>query len=768
MPDLTSRYRRAEACLPANALKRVYNWYLQPHWINASDRFWYRVHTRRGFEFIYVDPAQNIKRPAFDHARLAEALRHATGQPVEPYALPFKEIQFNEDETVIRFSVNETQYAFDISANQLAPSALIPHSSELLSPNGLYATYVHNHNLYLRHTQTGEITPLTADGEEFFGYGEEPGGTMTAIADEMSGLPAPPAARWSPNSKKLLVFRCDERNVKPLHLLEHVPPDGSMRPRRHSYKYPLLEDGDYRTISYVVIDVDSKRIAPVQIEKQASMESPFYFERAGLRAADFWSAENRLFLHARSNGYLTQRLYEINPETGEAQLILEEFAPTPVLLNLFEFARPNYRVLPASDELIWFSERDGWAHLYLYDLAGNLKNQITRGEWVVRDVLHVDEANRRIYFTASGVDSTCDPYLRRLHRIHFDGSHLETLTPEPAEHLVSASPSGKFFVDVFGRADQPSVSVVRDADGRIVLPLEEADASDLTASGFRFPIPFSALAADGHTPIYGALYLPGDFDVTKTYPVLDAIYNWSQLTVVPRGFLLDTGAPLEMGLELAAENYFVPQSMAELGFMVVVMDGRGTPYRSRAFRDLAFTDPTMSAGLEDHVAVIRQLAEEYPSMDLNRVGIFGHSGGGHHTVKALLRFPDFFKVGVASAGVYEMAAYHASWAEMWSQDAERLRPMSVAGYAENLRGKLLLVHGEMDENVHPLHLYRLLDALIAANKDFDLLLLPNRHHDFTLDPYFIRRHWDYFVKHLLGEEPPAGFTVNPGDWNEAI
>jgi dipeptidyl aminopeptidase/acylaminoacyl peptidase len=387
---------------------------------------------------------------------------------------------------------------------------------------------------------------------------------------------------------------------------------------------------------------------------------------------------------------------------------------------------------------------------------------------VVRDILHVDESARQIYFTAGGVDSTRDPYLRHLHRVNFDGTNLETLTAEDAEHLLTASPSGKFFVDVYGHADQPSVSVVRDSDGQPALPLEDADASDLTESGFRFPIPFSALAADGQTSIHGVLYLPSNFDVNKKYPVLDAIYGWSQLTVVPRAFLLDTGSPLGMGVEIAAENYFVPQSIAELGFMVVVIDGRGTPYRSRAFRDLAYTDPTMSVGIEDHVAAIQQLAEEYPSMDLNCVGIFGHSGGGHNTAKALLRFPEFFKVGVASAGAYEIASYHAGWAEMWSTDAEKLRPMNVSTYAENLKGKLLLAHGDMDENVHPLQLYRLMDALINANKDFDLLILPNRHHDFTLDPYFVRRRWDYFVKHLLNEEPPAGYEVSPGDWSEVL
>jgi dipeptidyl-peptidase 4 len=768
MSHLLPNYRRAEAFLPANALKKVYNWYLSPHWINNSDRFWYRTHTRRGFEFIYADPAQKIKRPAFDHVKLAQALAQATGQPVEAYSLPFREIQFSEDETIIGFTANEIQYSFNIATNQLSPSAFSILPSELVSPNGLHAAYIENHNLYLRNTQTNEITQLTTDGEEFFGYGEEPGGTMTSITDEMSGLQNPPAARWSPDSKKLFIFRCDEREVKPIHLLEHAPLNGSMRPQWRSYKYPMLEDKEYRTISYAVMDIENKIVTPVQIEKLTGMESPFYFERAGLNAPDFWSADNRLFMHARVNGYLAQRLYEINPTTGEARLIIEETSDTPVLLNLFEFDRPNYRVLTTSNELIWFSERDGWAHLYLYDLAGNLKNQITRGEWVVRDILHVDESARQIYFTAGGVDSSRDPYLRHLHRVNFDGTNLETLTHEDAEHLLTASPSGQFFVDVYGRADQPSVSVVRDSDGQPTLPLEEADASDLTESGFRFPIPFSALTADGQTSIHGVLYLPSDFDVNKKYPVLDAIYGWSQLTVVPRAFLLDTGSPLGLGVEIAAENYFVPQSIAELGFMVVVIDGRGTPYRSRAFRDLAYTDPTMSVGIEDHIAAIQQLAEEYPSMDINCAGIFGHSGGGHNTAKALLRFPEFFKVGVASAGAYEMASYHAGWAEMWSTDAEKLRPMGVSTYAENLKGKLLLAHGDMDENVHPLQLYRLMDALINANKDFDLLILPNRHHDFTLDPYFVRRRWDYFVKHLLGEEPPAELAVNPGNWNEVI
>lgn len=766
MSHLLPNYQRAEAFLPANALKKVYNWYIHPHWINHTDRFWYRVHTRRGFEFMYVNPAQKIKRPAFDHEKLAEVLTQATSQSVEAYALPFKEIIFSKDESAIVFTVNETTYTF--ANNQLEQTTLPVANYELISPNGLLAVYVENHNLFIRHIQTSEVTQITTDGEKYFGYGEESGGTMTGITDEMTNFRTPPAVRWSPDSKRLFVFRADERHIKSIHLLENIPLDGSMRPQWRSYKYPMLEDENYHTISFAVIDLDSRKVTPIQFDLLTGVESPFYFERSGLTAPDFWSADNRLYMHARFNGYLSQRLFEINPETGEARLIIDESADTPVFLNLFEFDRPNYRILTASNEIIWFSERDGWAHLYLYDLAGNLKNQITRGEWVVRDILFVDESNRQIYFTAGGVDPSRDPYFRHLQRVNFDGTNLETLTSEDAEHLLTASPGGKFFVDVYGRADQPSVSLVRDSDGQSVLPLEEADASDLTASGFRFPIPFSALAADRQTPIHGVLYLPGDFDVNKQYPVLDAIYGWSQVTVVPRAFLLDTGAPLDAGLEIAAENYFVPQSIAELGFIVVVIDGRGTPYRSRAFHDFAFTDLTMKTGLEDHIAAIQQLAEEYPSMDMNRVGIFGHSGGGHNTAKALLCFPDFFKVGVASAGAYETASYHASWMEMWSKDPEKLIPSSASPYAAGLKGKLLLAHGDMDENVHPLQLYRLVDALIKANKDFDLLILPNRHHDFTLDSYFVRRRWDYFVKHLLGEEPPSGYQVNSGDWKDVI
>jgi dipeptidyl aminopeptidase/acylaminoacyl peptidase len=404
--------------------------------------------------------------------------------------------------------------------------------------------------------------------------------------------------------------------------------------------------------------------------------------------------------------------------------------------------------------VIWFSERDDWGHLYLYDLAtGRLKNRITSGEWNVTQLLRVDEQNRVLYFLAVGREKGRDPYFSHFYRIGFDGRDLRLLTPEDGNHEISLSPSGRYFVDNYSKPDVPPVSVLRDAEGRLLLVLEKADISRLVAAGWKPPIPFTVKARDGVTDLYGLMYRPTNFDPARKYPIVNHIYPGPQ-----------TGS---VGSRSFAPSRGDAQALAELGFIVVEIDGMGTPWRSKKFHEAYYGDMGDNT-LPDQVAGMKELAQRYPWIDIERAGIYGHSGGGYAAAGAMFRYPDFFKVGVSQAGNHDNRCYEDDWGEKW-QGLLRRNPDGTDNYesqanqnfAGNLKGKLLLAHGTMDSNVPPYNTLLVVDALIKANKDFDLLLLPNRGHGFGNEPYMVRRRWDYFVRHLLGAEPPAGYELRP-------
>jgi len=406
--------------------------------------------------------------------------------------------------------------------------------------------------------------------------------------------------------------------------------------------------------------------------------------------------------------------------------------------------------------VLWFSQRDGWGHLYVYDATtGELLEQLTSGAWAVADVLHMDEVGRWVYFTAVGTTAASDPYFELLYRVSLDGGEPQLLTPEDATHRITFSPSGDFFIDSYSRVDQPPVTVLRSATGDVLMELERADIEDLVATGWTCPERFCVKARDGSTDIYGVLIRPTSFNGNSQLPVLDDIYAGPQTNRAPASFAGYT-SPSHQHPSHAARGFWHAQALAELGFAVVMVDGLGMPFRSKAFRDWSFRN-VGDGGIEDHVVALRQLALQHPYLDLERVGIYGHSAGGYASTHAMLRFPEFFKVAVSSAGNHDHRLDKATW-------IERYMGLPVGDYyceqanstlADNLRGKLLLIHGEMDENVHVASTLQLVDALIKADKDFDLLLLPNRPHACTDDLYFIRRRWDYFVRHLLGREPPA-------------
>jgi dipeptidyl aminopeptidase/acylaminoacyl peptidase len=419
------------------------------------------------------------------------------------------------------------------------------------------------------------------------------------------------------------------------------------------------------------------------------------------------------------------------------------------------YGRVNWHVLPQSNEVIWFSERDDWGNLYLHDLAtGQLKNRITEGPGPVLEVIRTDEQSRTLWFIGTGREPGRDPYFRHLYSIRFDGSGEKLLTPDDANHEFTLSEDGKYFVDSYSSPDTPPVSVLRDMEGTLVVKLEEADISRLEATGWTPPVPFSVKARDGTTDLHGLMYRPTAFDSTRAYPVINYLYPGPQSgSVGSRSFSAARGDK---------------RALAELGFIVVEVDAMGTPSRSKSFHD-AYYGNMGDNGLPDQMAMIRQLAARHPYMDTTRVGIYGHSGGGYAAADAILRYPDFYKVAVSQAGNHDNRNYEDDWGERYQGLLTR-NPDGTTNYdnqanqllAQNLKGRLLLAHGTMDSNVPPNSTLVLVDELIRHNKDFDLILFPNRRHGFGSEPYMMRRRWDYFVRHLLGVEPPKEFEIGAG------
>jgi dipeptidyl aminopeptidase/acylaminoacyl peptidase len=459
---------------------------------------------------------------------------------------------------------------------------------------------------------------------------------------------------------------------------------------------------------------------------------------------------SKLAFVSTSRDHKREQLRQADPASGVVREVLEEKGETFLESGN---GRVSWKFLPASNEVVWFSERDNWGQLYLHDLqTGREKHQITTGDGNVTQLLRVDEKNRVLYFTAVGREKGRDPYFRHFYRIGMDGKNLQLLTPADADHDVSLSPSGTFFVDSYSKPDVPPVTELRDTDGRLIVTLEKADISRLVAAGWKPPVPVTVKARDGVTDLYGLMYTPTSLDPAKKYPIVNHIYPGPQTgSVGGRSFAASRGDA---------------QSLAELGFIVVEIDGMGTPWRSKQFHQAYYGDMGDNT-LADQVTAMKQLAERYPYIDLERAGIYGHSGGGYATADAMFRYPDFFKVGISEAGNHDNRVYEDDWAEKW-QGLLQTRADGSTNYdnqanqlvARNLKGKLLLAHGTMDSNVPPYNTLLVVDELIKANKDFDLLMLPNRNHGFGNEPYMVRRRWDYFVRNLLGAEPPHEYQMH--------
>jgi dipeptidyl-peptidase 4 len=724
-------YQRAERFLPGNVRHLVYTADVNPHWIEKSNRFWYLKAGLQGTEFILVDAEQNTSGPAFDHERLAEALSRAAKQDYEASALPFSEIEFVDSGKAIHFSVGDVQWNCVLATYECQRDPASTQPDAVTSPNKRWAAYVKEHNLYLKDLVTGTALQLTTDGVTGWDYATPLPSLRVMVDQGTEDVKQPAAVFWSPDSSKLVTYRLDSRNSGRFTSLQFVPPD-QLRPRAFTYVYPLPGEVLAKAVP-VIFDIQSGK----RIDVQASIELPFQ-DGPGFD----WFPDSKSFHYDYDErGFKAKELRVVDATTGEQKVLVRE--QSDLLLDPGE---TFYNFVDSTGEILWSSERDGWNHLYIYNKMGQLEKQLTQGSWVVRQIEHVDEKNRRVYFLANGREKGEDPYQTHLYCVGFDGKGLQLLSPENADHSVSVSPDATFFVDSYSRPDLPGQAVLRRTkDGSEVRGLEKADSSELTKTGWKFAEPFQGKAADGTTDLYGLIWKPSNFDPAKKYPIIEFVYTGPQSFFVPKSF----GRTLWL------------QSVAELGFVVVMVDGRGTTGRSRAFHQFSYHN--LGGSFEDHVAMIKQMAARYSYMDATRVGIFGTSAGGYGAAHAMLAFPEFYKVGVSTSGDHDARLDKAWWNEAYQgyPVQDDYAAQSNVTMAERLQGHLLLEHGDIDDNVHPVETIRFVDALMKANKDFDMLFVPNMFHGESGEHalYLVRRRWDYFVEYLLGVTPPANFEI---------
>jgi dipeptidyl-peptidase-4 len=611
----------------------------------------------------------------------------------------------------------------------------------VVSPDGRSAVFIRNDNLFVRDVASGRERQLTTDGVTDFGYATDNAGW--ARSDR-------PVVVWSPDSKKIATFQQDQRGVGEMFLVNTQVG----HPQLTAWKYPLPGDKVVTTIQRVVIDVEQAAVVRLQMPADQHRSTLCDNVNCGNFGDLQWNPNGRdLAFISTSRDHKREILYVADASTGAIRQVYAEDVPT-----FYESGNGavNFKYLPGSNEFIWFSERSNWGQLYLHDLTtGALKNPITTGEGNVTQIQRIDDRARVAYFSAVGKEKTEDPYFIHGYKIGLDGTGLTPLTPDSGTHAIEWSPSGKYFIDTYSKPDVPPTITLRDANGGLVVALEKADISKLLATGWKPPTPITVKARDGVTDLYGLLFVPTTLDRTKKYPIVNHIYPGPQTgSVGSRAFSAARGDT---------------QALAELGFVVVEIDGMGTPWRSKKFHEAYFGDMGDNT-LPDQVAAMKELARRLPYIDLNRAGIYGHSGGGFATGAAMFHYPDFFKVGIAESGNHDNRVYEDDWAEKWTGLLEA-KPDGTSNYdsqanenfAKNLKGRLLLAHGTMDNNVAPNNTLLVVDALIKANKDFDLIMLPNQAHGYGGEGnYMMRRRWDYFTRWLLGAEPPHEYEIGAG------
>ena len=740
-------YARAERFLPPATFPLVYGATVRPNWL-PDDRFWYRTSTANGAEFILVDPAKGTRAPAFNAAKLAAGLSSAAGGTYSATQLPFSTIEITNTGSIrVRIASKSFECAATGTCTALAVAASSPVGGrrgaappEIRSPDGKRAAFIRDYNLWVRDIASNNETQLTRDGVKSFGYATDNAGWIHSDR---------PVLAWSPDSKKIATFQQDERGVGMMYLTNTT----AGHPTLQAWAYPLPGDSVITTIQRVVIDVEAASVVRFQMpadQHRSTLCDDVQCNPGEWTDVEWYPDGSHVAFVSSSRDHKQAHLRVADARTGAVRDVFDEIVATQ-----YESGNgaANWRVLPASNEVIWFSERDDWGQLYLYDLTtGKLKRQITSGAGNVTQLVKVDEKTHTLWFECVGKTAGRDPYFRDFCKVGMDGKRFAVLTPENGDHTVTMSPSGKYLLDSFSQPNVPPMTVVRDANGKVLVTLEKADISTLVASGWKAPTPVTVKARDGKTDLYGLMYTPTSLDSTKKYPIVNHVYPGPQTgSVGTRSFAAARGDQ---------------QALAELGFIVVEIDGMGTPWRSKSFHDAYFAKMGDNT-LPDQVAGMKDLAARYKFIDLDRAGIYGHSGGGFATADAMFRYPDFFKVGISESGNHDNRVYEDDWGERYQgllvrgpNGTDNYAAEANQGLAKNLKGKLLLAHGTLDDNVPPDNTNLVVEALIKANKDFDLLMLPNQAHGYgTMSNYMTRRRWDYFVKNLLGAEPPKEYEI---------
>ncbi len=714
---------------------KVFRRWVTPHWFSNGDRFWYRSQTAAdSFEFIVVDAQRGVREVAFDHAQVAKLLNEKTQKDFKASKLPFDFIRCADDFATVDFNAEGKTWRFERATNTLSEiteKVEAPKSTNeddrsrrrrrsdtsegydprnVRSPDGKWLAFVHEHRVCVRRIDgaSGERIELTTEASE---------------EDSYNGTPF----YWSPDSRKLVALRTKRGEKHIVHFVESSPKD-QLQPKLHSFDY--LKPGDR-------IPEPKPHLFDIESAKEIKVSDEL-FPTPWLDHPEIeWSPDSSRFFHVyNQRGHQVLRVISMDARTGVTKAVANDESKT-----FIDYAYKQYlQLLPATNELIWMSERSGWNHLYLINsLTGEVKNPMTSGEWVVRQVDRVDVEARQIWFRASGLFPDQDPYYVHFCRVNFDGTGFTRLTSGDGTYAVQYSPDRRFLIGIYSRVDLPNVCELRRcSDGALVCELERSDSTELLKAGWRAPERFVAKGRDSQIDIYGVIVRPTNFDPAKTYPVIEHIYAGPHAAFVPKAF---------------AESSQM-QGIAELGFIVVQIDGMGTSHRSKAFHDVAAKN-IGDSGFPDRILWLKAAAKKYPYMDLNRVGIYGGSAGGQSSTRALLAHGDFYKVAVSDCGCHDNRMDKIWWNELWMgwPIGPHYEEQSNVTQAHRLQGKLLLVVGEMDRNVDPASTMQVVNALIKADKDFDLLVVPGGGHGIAESPYGQRRRKDFFVRHLLGVEP---------------
>lgn len=722
-------YNRAYALREKYNAKHVLYAGVVPHWVDQTSAFWYVRQTEKGKEYVKVDAASKKRTALFDQQKMASALTEKAGREINAYNLPLQNCRLNISLDTLRFQLDGKFWAYSIKNNRLLDEGAIPsrgkerhwmevddekEGSPVTSPDGKWTAFIKNDNVYVREVATGKEKQLSQDG---------------TLSNYYSSY-----IQWSPDSKSVVSCRIRPVEKRYVYYVESSPADQA-QPKLHKQEYAKPGD-ELRFKVPCIFEVESgRRLIP----------STELFSHQYELSGPMWNADSKaITFEYNERGHKVYRVLEMSAVDGSVRTLIEEKEEKYV-----NYPRIYRNYLSDGKRIIWSSERDNYNHLYLYDRAtGKPLNQITKGEWYVRGVQHVDEANEVIYFSANGMKKGEDPYLIHYYKINFDGSNLVELTPEEGMHQCWYSSDYKCLVDVYSKVDQAPIAVLRDAkNGKIRMQLDKADISALLANGWKAPEVFSAKGRDGKTDMWGVIYRPSNFDPSKKYPVIEYIYSGPGDQYVPKTF--------------SSYNWWMT-SLAELGFIVVQVDGMTTSFRSKEFEEVCYKN-LKDAGLPDHIAWIKAAAQKYPYMDIDRVGIFGCSAGGQESTGAVLFHPEFYKAAYSACGCHDNRMDKIWWNELWMGYPvdESYSACSNVDNAHLLSRPLMLVVGELDDNVDPASTMQVANALIKANKDFELVVIPGAHHTMGED-FGEHKRYDFFVRHLMGVTPPSWDKVKTG------